>query len=114
MTLTERQQAFLLLNGWLQLQYGQAERACILLDALLHLSPDHLAARRCRLVALLKSGQGVRAQQEATWLVLNDDPQPGSWLCLSRAHQLSGELDLAHHAYQRYLELEEQYESAQP
>ncbi len=44
-TLTKRQQEFLLLNGWLQLQCGHAERACILLDALLTLNPEHLAGR---------------------------------------------------------------------
>ncbi|AJJ21495.1 type III secretion system chaperone YscY [Yersinia enterocolitica] len=110
-TLTKRQQEFLLLNGWLQLQCGHAERACILLDALLMLNPEHLAGRRCRLVALLNNNQGERAEKEAQWLISHDPLQAGNWLCLSRAQQLNGDLDKARHAYQHYLELKDHNES---
>ncbi|EKP0280215.1 type III secretion system chaperone AscY [Aeromonas bestiarum] len=114
MVLTSQQQDALLLTGWLQLQYGHPDKACVLLAALLQIYPDHQGGRRTLLVALLKQGDGEAALAHVDQLMQQGEADGPLWLCRSRACQLAGRLDEARFAYQHYLELEEQNESTLP
>ncbi|MCF3098590.1 tetratricopeptide repeat protein [Aeromonas australiensis] len=114
MVLTSLQQDALLLTGWLQLQYGHPDKACVLLTALLQLHPDHQGGRRTLLVALLKQGEGEAALVHIDQLMQQGGGDGLLWLCRSRACQLAERLDEARFAYQQYLELEEQNESTLP
>lgn len=114
MVLTSQQQDALLLSGWLQLQYGHPDKACVLLAALLQIYPDHQGGRRTLLVALLKQGEGEAALAHVDQLMQQGEADGPLWLCRSRACQLAGRLDEARFAYQHYLELEEQNESTLP
>ncbi|MDM5138974.1 type III secretion system chaperone AscY [Aeromonas bestiarum] len=114
MVLTSQQQDALLLSGWLQLQYGHPDKACVLLAALLQIYPDHQGGRRTLLVALLKQGEGEAALAHVDQLMQQGETDGPLWLCRSRACQLAGRLDEARFAYQHYLELEEQNESTLP
>ncbi|WP_181003572.1 type III secretion system chaperone AscY [Aeromonas bestiarum] len=114
MVLTSQQQDALLLTGWLQLQYGHPDKACVLLAALLQIYPDHQGGRRTLLVALLKQGEGKAALAHVDQLMQQGEADGPLWLCRSRACQLAGLLDEARFAYQHYLELEEQNESTLP
>lgn len=114
MVLSSQQQDALLLTGWLQLQYGHPDKACVLLAALLQIYPDHQGGRRTLLVALLKQGEGEAALAHVDQLMQQGEADGPLWLCRSRACQLAGRLDEARFAYQHYLELEEQNESTLP
>ncbi|MFM5272389.1 type III secretion system chaperone AscY [Aeromonas veronii] len=114
MVLTSQQQDALLLTGWLQLQYGHPDKACVLLAALLLIHPDHQGGRRTLLVALIKQGEGEAALAHVDQLMQQGEADGPLWLCRSRACQLAGRLDEARFAYQQYLELEEQNESTHP
>lgn len=114
MVLTSQQQDALLLSGWLQLQYGHPDKACVLLAALLQIYPDHQGGRRTLLVALLKQGEGEAALAHVDQLMQQGEADGPLWLCRSRACQLAGRLDEARFAYQHYLELEEQNEPTLP
>jgi type III secretion protein Y len=114
MVLSLQQQDALLLTGWLQLQYGHPDRACVLLLALLLIHPSHQQGRRTLLVALLKQEEGEAALAHIDQLMLQGEVDGPLWLCRSRACQLAGRLDEARFAYQQYLELEEQNESTLP
>ncbi|PKQ79334.1 type III secretion protein [Aeromonas sobria] len=114
MVLSSQQQDALLLTGWLQLQYGHPDRACVLLLALLLIHPAHQQGRRTLLVALLKQGEGEAALAHVDQLMQQGEVDGPLWLCRSRACQLAGRLDEARFAYQQYLELEEQNESTLP
>lgn len=97
------QQAMLLLLGWLQLQCGQAQRARVLLNALLCADPGNQQGRRALVVALLQLGEGSLAEQECEELLAAGLNTSDLWLCLSRARQLTGRIDAAQEAYQRFL-----------
>lgn len=114
MVLSLQQQDALLLTGWLQLQYGHPDKACVLLAALLQVYPDHQGGRRTLLVALLKQGEGEAALAHVDQLMQQGEVDGPLWLCRSRACQLAGRLDEARFAYQQYLEWEEQNESTLP
>ncbi|WP_368150358.1 type III secretion system chaperone AscY [Aeromonas sp. R2-4] len=114
MVLTSQQQDALLLTGWLQLQYGHPDKACVLLAALLLIHPHHQGGRRTLLVALIKQGEGEAALAHVDQLMQQGEADGPLWLCRSRACQLAGRLDEARFAYQQYLELEEQNESTLP
>ena len=86
----------LLLQAWIQLQYGHPERSRILLEALLALQTDCVAAQRILIVALLQSGRGAEARIQCEALLSHTALTPGEkhpalWLCLSHAHQISGD-----------------------
>ncbi len=98
----------LLLQAWIQLQYGHPERSRILLEALLALQTDCVAAQRILIVALLQSGRGAEARIQCEALLSHTALTPGEkhpalWLCLSHAHQISGDPDRASDAWRHYL-----------
>lgn len=103
MALTRRNSDMLLLQAWIQLQYGHPERARILLEALLSIDVGHIPARRALIVALLHLEKGTEAQAHCDQLLSHGENSPALWLCLSNAHQLNGCLDEARAAYQHYL-----------
>lgn len=102
MDMARQHRDMLLLQAWIQLQCGHPEQACILLQALLALEEDCIAARRALIVALLWLERGEEAQVHCAWLLSCGENHPVLWLCLGRVHQLAGNLTEARAAWQHY------------
>lgn len=112
MILTLHQQEMLLLQGWLQLQYNQPEKARVLFAALLAIVPEHIDGQRGELVALIQLKQGEAALKRCKAIIAQGHSEPQLWLCLSKALQLEGELSEAQAAYHHYLTLEDTHDGA--
>jgi len=107
MVLNNAQEQLMLAHAFLYLQYKQADKAKVLLNALLELNPDSHQAQQCMAVVALQVGDVERAISLCETLLNNtDDAQERAqvFLCLSRALWRHGDEDGARSAHEHYVD----------